>query len=179
MERTKECVVLNEEMVERSIYKLANLILKDANLDRLILVGIKTRGVAIANRIADIIRNKTGIEIKTGSLDINLYRDDLDTIPYYPAIGPSQMPFDINEKEIALIDDVLYTGRTIRAALTEILDIGRPKRIFLAVLVDRGHRELPISPNFVGATINTAWEENVKVYLKEYDNKDCVILQTP
>ncbi len=181
MEISKECVVLNDEMVKRTLEKLANLIIRDISLENLILVGIKTRGVVIAERIQELILKKKNIKVPSGSLDINLYRDDLSTIDYYPSVGPSQMPRDINDKEIVLIDDVLFTGRTIRAALTEILDIGRPKRIYLAVLVDRGHRELPIAPNYVGATINTAWNENVMVMLHEYDKeeKDSVILQTP
>ncbi len=181
MEISKECIVLNSEMVKRTVNKLANLIIREVPLENLILVGIKTRGVVLAERIREIIHEKTGVKVPGGSLDINLYRDDLSTIDYYPSVGPSQMPRDINEKDVVLIDDVLFTGRTIRAALTEILDIGRPKRVYLAVLVDRGHRELPISPNFVGATINTAWEENVMVLLQEHDKgeKDCVVLQTP
>lgn len=181
MQEIRECIVLNKEMVHRTIQKLSNQILKGSNLDKLILVGIKTRGVFIAERIQKILKSKTGMDIPLGSLDINLYRDDLSTIDYYPSVGPSRMPMNINKKEIVLIDDVLFTGRTIRAALTEILDIGRPKRITLAVLVDRGHRELPISPDYIGATINTAWEESVKVLLHEYDkeNDDCVILQSP
>lgn len=180
MKKAKECVVLNEEMVIRTIHKLTSSILKKCNLDKLILVGIRTRGVIIAQRIKDNIKEQTGQDIPLGLLDINLYRDDLSTIDYYPTVGPSQMPMNINDREIALIDDVLFTGRTIRAALTEILDIGRPKLIKLAVLVDRGHRELPITPDFVGATINTAWNENVKVILQEYDKaqNDCVILQS-
>jgi len=177
---TKECTVLNQDMVSRAIHKLVHLIKRNCRLTDTILVGIKTGGVHIAERIRAILAEQEGIHLPGGSLDITLYRDDLSRIDYYPSVGPSSLP-NVTDKIVVLIDDVLFTGRTVRAALTEILDIGRPQRIYLAILVDRGHRELPICPDFTGATLTTEREENVQVYLKEFDagNQDRVTLQSP
>ena len=138
----------------------------------LALVGIRTHGVPLAARLAGLLKR----DIPTGELDIGMHRDDI-ALRGAPIVGPSHIPFDVTGKTIVLVDDVLFTGRTIRAALDELNDFGRPKQIQLAILVDRGHRELPIRPDFVGKNVPTALRERVRVHLTETDGKDEVLLE--
>lgn len=164
--------VMDERDISSAISRLASEILEENDdLKNLVMVGIRTRGVPLAHRLAKEIGG-----IPVGVLDINLYRDDLTTISQQPIIRETEIPFDINEKKVILVDDVLYTGRTVRCALDALVDFGRPRAIQLAVLVDRGHRELPIQADFVGMHISTSQEEFVKVKLKEVDGYDKIII---
>ena len=150
---------------------------KNKGVDHIVLVGIRTRGVPIAERIAAEIEQIEGKKPPVGILDITLYRDDLSTLSYQPIVHPTQMPVDITGKTIVLTDDVLYTGRTIRAALDAIIDMGRPKTIQLAVLIDRGHRELPIRADYVGKNVPTAAKEVVSVQLDSVDHAEKVVIR--
>ena len=141
------------------------------------LVGIRSRGVPLAERVADAIENIEGKRPPVGVLDITLYRDDLSILSYQPIVRPTTMPVDIDNKIIVLVDDVLYTGRTIRSALNAIIDMGRPKSIQLAVLIDRGHRELPIRADYVGKNVPTSSKESVNVKVVEIDDTDQVVLR--
>jgi len=173
-EKTK---VLSSQDIKRVLYRLAHQILeKTPDSKELVLLGIQTRGVFLAQRIKRIIKEIEGAELPLGILDITLYRDDLTAIGPSPLVKETKINFSINNKVVVLIDDVLFTGRTVRAALDEIMDFGRPKRVELAVLVDRGYRELPIRADFVGKNIPTAQAEQVEVRLEEIDNKDEIII---
>jgi len=142
----------------------------------LVLLGIHRRGVPLAQRLKELIEKKTGNKIGLGALDITLYRDDLDTIGHSPVVKKTQIPFDLTGKNVVLVDDVLFTGRTIRSALSELVDFGRPRRIQLAVLIDRGHRELPIQADYVGKNIKTSMSEIIKVKVRELDKFDEVAI---
>jgi pyrimidine operon attenuation protein/uracil phosphoribosyltransferase len=144
-----------------------------------VLVGIHRRGVPLARRIAEKLKQVEKVQVPVGSLDINLYRDDFSTVGATPVLRGTQVDFDIEGHTVVLVDDVLFTGRTIRAALDALLDLGRPSRVQLAVLVDRGHRELPIQADYVGLSLNTRREDNVELHLKEMDGEDALILETP
>lgn len=169
--------VLSPQNIKRTLYRLAHQILeKTPDPNELVLLGIQTRGVFLAERIKAIIKEVEGIEIPLGILDITLYRDDLTAIGPSPLVKETKINFSINNKVVVLVDDVLFTGRTIRASLDEIMDFGRPKRVELVVLVDRGHRELPIRADFVGKNIPTAPSEHVEVHLEEIDNSDEVVI---
>lgn len=144
-----------------------------------VLVGIHRRGVPLARRIAEKLKQVEKVQVPVGSLDINLYRDDFSTVGTAPVLRGTQVDFDIEGHTVILVDDVLFTGRTIRAALDALLDLGRPSRVQLAVLVDRGHRELPIQADYVGLSLNTRREDNVELRLKEMDGEDALILETP
>ncbi len=163
--------------IERTIVRLAHEIVEKNNgADNLGLVGIKRRGVPLANRLAKILGRIEKTEVPVGTLDITLYRDDLSTIGHRPEVRPGAIEFDIQDKNIILVDDVLYTGRTIRAALDALFDHGRPRRIQLAVLIDRGHRELPIEAGFVGRKVPTAGNEIIEVKFQETDSAEKVLL---
>ncbi len=149
---------------------------KDPDVDNLVLFGIQRRGVFLAKRIQAIIEEIEGRSLSLGIIDITLYRDDLTVIGPMPLVRETRVDFDINGKVVVLVDDVLFTGRTVRAALDEIMDFGRPKKIQLAVFVDRGHREVPIRADFVGKNIPTSEEEHVVVEVKELDGKDEVVV---
>ncbi|MSD83130.1 bifunctional pyr operon transcriptional regulator/uracil phosphoribosyltransferase PyrR [Lactobacillus curvatus] len=155
------------------------IIEQNKGISDLVLVGIKTRGVFIAQRIAQRLEQLEGITLPAGTLDITLYRDDQHDLNTQnePQINGSAIPVDITNKHVILIDDVLYTGRTIRAALDALMDLGRPKKISLAVLVDRGHRELPIRPDFVGKNIPTALNEQIRVAMEEIDQHDGITIE--
>ncbi|MCK4250469.1 bifunctional pyr operon transcriptional regulator/uracil phosphoribosyltransferase PyrR [candidate division WOR-3 bacterium] len=169
--------IMGESEIRRALVRITHEIIeKNRGIKNLVLIGIKRRGDFIARRIADRIEKSAGKKILIGALDITLYRDDLQLVSETPIIESTDIPFDLSKKMIILVDDVLYTGRTIRAAIEEILDFGRPKAIQLAVLVDRGHRELPIQADFVGKKIPTAKSEIVDVYIKELDEEDCVVI---
>lgn len=168
--------IMTEDDIQRTITRLAHEILeRNKGANNLVIVGIITRGVAIAKRITDKINAIEGVDLAHGDLDITLYRDDYDTHVKAPTTI-TQLP-NIKGKTIVLVDDVLYTGRTVRAAMDAVMQFGRPEKIQLAVLVDRGHRELPIKADFIGKNIPTSKSEKVKVHLKEYDDTDEVILK--
>jgi pyrimidine operon attenuation protein/uracil phosphoribosyltransferase len=161
--------------IGRSLARIAHEILeRNRALDELALVGIRTRGVPLARRIAQTIREINQHDIPTGALDITLYRDDLmrTAVGAQPLIRRTEIPFSIDDRRILLVDDVLYTGRTIRAALDALIEFGRPKAIQLVVLVDRGHRELPIKADYVGKNLPTSLAESVQVHLTEIDGRD-------
>ncbi len=164
--------VLDEAAVGRALMRISyEIVEKCADLSELVLVGIRTRGVPIAEIIAANIQKNHDIEIPLGSLDITFYRDDLEKIDESPRLSATKIPADINGKEVVLVDDVLYTGRTVRAAIDALFSLGRPGKIRLAVLVDRGHRELPIRPDYVGKNIPTSLSEVIKVSIGATDGK--------
>ena len=173
---------MDAERIARSLARIAHEVVeRSRGIDELALVGIRTRGVPIARRIAQAIRDINGHDIPVGSLDITLYRDDLmrHAVGPQPLVRRTEIPFSIDDRRILLVDDVLYTGRTIRAALDALIDFGRPKGIQLVVLVDRGHRELPIKADYVGKNLPTSPSESVQVRLKEIDGRDEVEIQEP
>lgn len=169
--------ILDQETLNRSVRRIAHEILeKNKGTRDLYLAGIRNRGVYLAQRIAQCIKDIEQADVPVGALDITLYRDDLTLVAAQPVVHKTEIDFDITDKNVVLVDDVLYTGRTIRAALDALIDLGRPKSIQLAVLVDRGHRELPIRADFVGKNIPTAQNEAVEVRLKETDGKDEAVI---
>ena len=173
-------VVLDADRISRSLIRIAHEILeRNRGVDELALVGIRTRGVPLARRLARIIGEVSRHEVPTGALDITLYRDDLmrTAVGAQPLIRKTEIPFSIDDKRILLVDDVLYTGRTIRAALDALIEFGRPKAIQLVVLVDRGHRELPIKADYVGKNLPTSLSQSVQVRLSEIDGRDEVEIQ--
>ncbi len=166
------------EKVREAIDTLANAIMAkfDFNAGDVAIVGIHTRGAAIAQRIADAIRKRTGADFPVGAIDITLYRDDLSTSGMHAVVGDTRLDFNVDDRKIVLVDDVLFTGRTIRAAIDEIMDFGRPRSITLAVLIDRGHRELPIAADIAAMTITTKRNESVILRLTETDQKEEIVL---
>ena len=169
--------ILSASEIERTLVRLAHEIVEKNNgVANLGLVGIMRRGVPLAQRLAKILGRIEKTEVPVGTLDITLYRDDLSTVGHRPEVKKSTMEFDIQDKNIILVDDVLYTGRTTRAALDALFDHGRPRRIQLCVLIDRGHRELPIEAGFVGRTIQTTNKEIIELKLQETDGSDKVLL---
>jgi len=163
--------------IDRTLVRLAHEIVEKNNgVDNLGLVGIKRRGVPLANRLSKILRRIEKTDVPVGTLDITLYRDDLSTVGVRPEYRKAEMEFDIQDKNIILVDDVLYTGRTTRAALDALFDYGRPRRIQLCTLIDRGHRELPVEAAFVGRKIETTQDETVEVKLQETDGIEKVLL---
>jgi pyrimidine operon attenuation protein/uracil phosphoribosyltransferase len=170
-------IILAEEDIRRIIIRITHEIIeKNKGTKNIVLIGVKRRGDFVAQRIAEQIRKSEGKKIPIGAVDINLYRDDLQLVAEAPIIEGTDIAFDINKKTVILVDDVLFTGRTIRAAIEEILDFGRPRVIQLAVLIDRGHRELPIQADYVGKKLPTSMNEIVDVHLKEVDGVDRVML---
>ena len=173
-------VVMDADRMARSLARIAHEILeRNRGVEHLALIGIRSRGVPLAKRLAAIIRDISHHEVPTGALDITLYRDDLmrHAVGAQPVVRSTEIPFTIDDKCILLVDDVLYTGRTIRAALDALIEFGRPKAIQLIVLVDRGHRELPIKADYVGKNLPTALSESVQVHLTEIDGRDEVEIQ--
>jgi len=169
--------LLDGPRMNRAIRRMAIEILeKNRGTQDLIIVGIRSRGVPIAERMAREIEEMEGHPISSGILDITLYRDDLTTIAPQPVVKPTKLPEPIDDKIVVLVDDVLYTGRTVRAALDALIDFGRPKAVMLAVLIDRGHRELPIHADVIGKTVPTDAEEVIKVKLVETDGEDEVLI---
>jgi pyrimidine operon attenuation protein/uracil phosphoribosyltransferase len=172
-----EKILLNSSDIERALVRIAHEIVeRNKGAKNIAFVGIKTRGVPIAQRLAGIIQEMEHVSIPVGSLDISLYRDDVSSLSFKHVVQQTYVPFDITNKHLILVDDVFYTGRSIRAALDALMDLGRPETIQLAVLIDRGHRELPIRADFVGKNIPTARTEEIKVYLSETDAVDRVIV---
>ena len=178
----KSEMIVKKELIDsaamgRAITRIAHEILeKNKGTEDLVLIGIRTRGVPLAERLAAKIEEIEGVKLPTGILDITLYRDDLSTVAQQPIVHRTEIPFDITGKKVVLVDDVLYTGRTVRAALDALIDLGRPLQIQLAIMIDRGHRELPIRADFVGKNLPTSKDEVVDVNFKEIDEKDAVLL---
>ena len=160
----------------RALQRMARDVVERGDVSRLVLVGVRTRGVPLARRLARLIGEAARTEPPVGALDITLYRDDLTTIAAHPVVQGTDIPCSIDGRRVLLVDDVLYTGRTVRAALDELVDFGRPARVELAVLVDRGHRELPIAGDYVGLAVETARDQIVQVQLRETDGSDRVLL---
>ena len=180
MPDSTSAVVMDADRISRTLTRIAHEIVeRNKGVDDLALVGVRTRGVHIARRLAKILREITQHDIPTGALDITLYRDDLmrHAVGPQPVIRRTEIPFSIDDRKILLVDDVLYTGRTTRAALDALIDYGRPKAIQLIVLVDRGHRELPIKADYVGKNLPTSAAESVQVRLQETDGDDSVVVQ--
>ncbi len=174
-------IILDEQAIRRALTRLSHEVIeRNKGVQDLILVGIKTRGVYLAHRIAERIQHIEGRPIEVGELDITLYRDDLTlkTADREPRLKGADLPISINNRKVILVDDVLYTGRTARAGMEALMDHGRPASIQLAVLVDRGHRELPIRPDYIGKNVPTSKEEIVSVQVTEVDGKDEVSIQT-
>ncbi len=170
--------IIDEQGLNRTITRLSHEILeRNKGADNIVLVGMRTRGEFLANRISGKIKEIENLKyLDTGALDVTLYRDDVRTNLKQPKISVTEITFDITDKDVILIDDVLYTGRTARAALDALMDLGRPRTIQFCVLVDRGHRQLPIKADFVGKNIPTSINEEVKVKMKEIDDEDAVYL---
>ena len=163
--------------VESALQRLAHeIVAKSGDLKNLALIGIRRRGVPLAQRIALAMRATDHVEVPVGTLDITLYRDDLSKIAAQPVLHSSDIPFGVDDKDLVLVDDVLYTGRTVRAAVNALFDLGRPQRIRLCVLVDRGHRELPVAAEFVGLKVQTSDKEIIEVRLNEIDHQERVML---
>ncbi len=169
--------LLDEADFGRVVTRMAHeMIEKNKGTGHLALIGVRTRGEFLARRLAEKIKAIEGSTLPLGILDVSFYRDDTRAKLKQPQVQSTHIPFDITDKKIILVDDVLYTGRSVRAALDEIMDFGRPAKVELAVLIDRGHRELPIQPDYVGKTVSTAFDEEVKVKMKEQDGLDEVII---
>jgi pyrimidine operon attenuation protein/uracil phosphoribosyltransferase len=174
---TASTIVLNARALERTVARLADEIVERADgTDGLVLVGIQRRGVQLADRIAAMIQAHEHVAVPRGALDITLYRDDLQTVGPRPIVGKTDLPWELDGKVVCIVDDVLYTGRTIRAALDELADFGRPARIMLAVLIDRGGRELPIHADVVGRIVEVPAKGRVDVGVAELDGKDEVTM---
>jgi pyrimidine operon attenuation protein / uracil phosphoribosyltransferase len=172
--------LMDADRMSRALTRIAHEILeRNRGLDEVALVGIRTRGVPIARRLAQLLREINGDHVPTGSLDITLYRDDLmrNAVGPQPVVRRTEIPFSIDDRRILLVDDVLYTGRTTRAALDALIDFGRPKAIQLVVLVDRGHRELPIKADYVGKNVPTSLRQSVQVRLQEIDGVDEILIE--
>ncbi|HKV70814.1 MAG TPA: bifunctional pyr operon transcriptional regulator/uracil phosphoribosyltransferase PyrR [Gemmatimonadales bacterium] len=166
-------ILLDARAFARALQRMAVEVLELAPAaDQLVLIGIQRRGVELAERLAQMIEKDEGVSIPRGALDITLYRDDLETVGPKPVIGETRIPGDLSGRHVVIVDDVLYTGRTVRAALDELTDFGRPRRISLCVLVDRGGRELPIAADVVGKAVKTGPQDRVDVSIQELDGKD-------
>ena len=171
-ELTPKVQILDETGMKRALMRLSyEIVERCTDPQNIILIGIRTRGVPMAERLRDNIRKNSGVDIPVGALDITFYRDDLEKIADAPQVREPSFPFSLTGHDVVLVDDVLFTGRTARAALDAVLEAGRPRRICLAVLVDRGHRELPIRPDFVGKNVPTSMSELIRVNLPETDGK--------
>ena len=171
--------ILTGEQMDRILEEMAAAIYKQApDKDNLVLVGIRTGGVYLANRLRDKIKRMTGHQIPVGILDIGLYRDDWTRLSLQPIVRTTEIPFPIDDRVVVLVDDVLFTGRTVRSAMDALIDFGRPKRIVLAVMVDRGHRELPICSDYSGVKVTTTLDEVVNVYVRETSGEDRVMVES-
>ncbi len=168
-----KAIILDEKAISRSLTRLAHEIIeKNKGIEDVVLIGILSRGLPIAKRVAEKIEKIEGESVEVGEIDITLYRDDLTKVADKPVISSKDINVEINGKHVVLLDDVIFTGRTVRAAMDALMDLGRPKTIQLGVLIDRGHRELPIRPDYVGKNVPTSRAEIVKVKLNEMDEKD-------
>lgn len=174
----EKTLLMDAQAIKRALTRIAHEIIeKNKGIENIIIVGIRTRGVPLAERLASEIEKIEEKKLSVGFLDITLYRDDLSTLSYQPIVHQTQIPTDLNGKTVVLVDDVLYTGRTVRAALDALIDIGRPKAVQLAVLVDRGHRELPIRADYVGKNVPTSSKEVVAVQILPIDQEEQVIIK--
>ncbi|MBM7715599.1 bifunctional pyr operon transcriptional regulator/uracil phosphoribosyltransferase PyrR [Siminovitchia sp. FSL H7-0308] len=176
-----KAIVLDEKAIQRALTRIAHEIIeRNKGIEDCVLIGIKTRGIYLAQRLAERINQIEGVQVPVGDLDITLYRDDLtvETENAEPEVRGSSLPIDIANQKVILVDDVLYTGRTVRAAMDALIDMGRPSQIQLAVLVDRGHRELPIRADFIGKNIPTSRQEKIVVELSETDGEDKVTIHS-
>ncbi|MCP2520584.1 bifunctional pyr operon transcriptional regulator/uracil phosphoribosyltransferase PyrR [Candidatus Aminicenantes bacterium AC-335-B20] len=172
--------IMDARKIKRALNRITMEILeRNRDLDNVVIIGIRTRGIYLAQRIADIIKEIEKIEVPVGILDITLYRDDFSALHPQPVVKKTEINFPVENKDVVLVDDVLFTGRTVRAAMDSLIDLGRPKTIQLAVLIDRGHRELPIRADYVGKFLPTSRREIVKVHLKEIDGQDEVLITEP
>lgn len=170
--------ILSSQDFKRIITRISHEIIeKHKGTENLALVGIQTRGDFLAKRLADQIQSIENVTIPVGSMDINMYRDDWTKISHQPTVRPSNIPFSVDDMDIILVDDVLFTGRTIRAAMDALMDFGRPSRIELAILVDRGHRELPIQADYKGIFVDTEHQEKICVLVEEHDKQDIVFIE--
>lgn len=173
-----ERVILTGQDLRRALARIAHEIVeRNHGVDGLVLVGLRTRGAPLARRLAKTLQELEDIAVPLGELDITLYRDDLARRRLQPRVGPSAVPVSLTDRAVVLVDDVLFTGRSVRAALDAIMDFGRPSSVQLAVLIDRGHRELPIRPDYVGKNVPTALDEEVQVRLEETDGVDEVVIR--
>jgi len=171
-------IIMDEMGMKRALTRIAHEIIeRNKGIENVAVVGIRRRGGPLAQRLAARIEEIEGVKVPVGILDITLYRDDLTTLASQPLVHRTEVNFDISDLTIVLVDDVLYTGRTIRAAMDALIDLGRPKAIQLAVLIDRGHRELPIKADFIGKNVPTSRQEVISVQVKEIDSKDEVVIQ--
>lgn len=178
MDLQPKAQIMDDDGISRALTRIAHQVVeKNRGVDNLGLVGIRRRGVPLAQRLSEQIRKIEGKNVPVGILDITLYRDDLTTLAEQPEVHKTEVPFSIQRKRIVLVDDVLYTGRTARAALDALIDLGRPEAIQFAVLIDRGHRELPIRADYVGKNVPTSRREVVSVRLTEIDGEDNVVIQ--
>jgi pyrimidine operon attenuation protein/uracil phosphoribosyltransferase len=176
-EMNEKAQILDQTGIQRAVTRIAHEIAERNNgTEGLVLIGLRSRGVDLARRIAKELKLIAGTDIPVGTLDVTLYRDDLDKVGPQPVVRTTEIPFSINEKRVVLVDDVLYTGRTIRAAMDSLIDLGRPRLIQLAVLVDRGHRELPIRADYVGKNVPTSRQEQIQVLLTEEDGEDKIVI---
>lgn len=172
-------ILMNSKEMQRTLERLAFEILeRHGDCSELALMGVQRRGVELAQRLRKILESRLSCDLPMGKLDINLYRDDWTDLAYQPKINQTDIPFAIDGRKLVLVDDVLFSGRTVRAALQAIMDYGRPRSVELLVLIDRGHRELPVQPDYVGKRVSTARDERVDVYVKELDGEDRVRLAT-
>jgi pyrimidine operon attenuation protein / uracil phosphoribosyltransferase len=177
MSFTEKAVIMTQEEMGRAIRRMAHEVLEaHGGTDDLVLLGIQRRGVPLCNLLQEAIKTVEGVVVPSGAIDITFYRDDLSRLGPSPRVASTEMPMDVTDKVVILVDDVLFTGRTVRAALDVIMDWGRPRAIRLAVLVDRGHRELPIRPDFVGKNVPTSQKEVIKVRVTEFDDKQEVVV---
>jgi pyrimidine operon attenuation protein/uracil phosphoribosyltransferase len=176
----KPTTVMDARAVDRTLRRMADQILElNAGTDALLIIGIQRRGVQLADRIVRIIETQEGVTLPRGALDITLYRDDLQTVGPRPVVGATHLPWTLDGQNVVIVDDVLYTGRTVRAALDELADFGRPARIKLAVLIDRGGRELPIHADIVGKRVDIGRGERVDVFVEELDKREGVVIAYP
>lgn len=176
-ETNVKAVLMDEAALKRAMMRIAHEIIERNNgLDDVCLIGVQRRGVPMAKMIRDNLKSVEGVDVPLGILDITFYRDDLSKLNAHPVVNGTHLPFDINNKKIVLVDDVLYTGRTVRSAIDAIFDMGRPAAIELAILIDRGHRELPFRADFIGKNVPTSKAEIIHVELEEVDGKNQVLL---
>ena len=172
--------VMTADDVRRTLVRLGHEIVeRHGGTDGLVIVGIQRRGAVLARRIATEIARSEGVRLPVGTIDISLYRDDLSEVASHPIVRPTELPFELHERTVILVDDVLFTGRTVRAAMDSLVDHGRPGAIRLVVLIDRGHRELPIRPDHIGRTVPSSREERVNVHVEEIDGDDGVAIGQP
>ena len=177
MRAVEKSQLMSATEIDRTLQRLAHEIVeRSGGTQNLGLIGIRRRGVPLAVRIAAAMREIDRVEVPVGTLDITLYRDDLSTVATQPVLQSSEIPFSVDDKNIILVDDVLYTGRTVRAAMNAMFDLGRPRSVRLCVLIDRGHRELPIEATYVGRMVQTSSREIIEVRLREVDNEERVML---